>query len=396
MAILNRFAAIFSLFLIFSSQTVALVDQEKQKNLDIGVVLRLKDRFNDTVSGIRLGVEAAKELFEKQHPHVHVRFHYYSHGEKIEEVIASTEKVIQDRISAVIGGELTEESLVLREQFESKKIVWISPTSTNPKVTEGQKYGFRVSVSDQIVASDLARFTVNHLKPAVVGMIHNISSPYTDFQSKRFLEVFSHEMAKRPSDKRIPLFEEQVLSTTLDYENQIKTFKEKKVSHLVIFTHPSDLLRFVLQAKNLEFRPVYIGSDGWGDNQFIFKNLATFPKEKAMFVGYRNSYWNETQTSSITEDFKKVYFARTKLNPTAWSASGFDAAWILMTAMSNVDDPKNSSQIRHAMESLQNLQLVTDVSFSFDLNHGPKVKAGSWAPIYRIDHTGIHFEGSSL
>lgn len=343
-----------------------------------------------------MGIETAKELFEKQHPNVRIRFHYYPHGEKIEEVISSTEKVIRDHIAAVIGGELTEESLVLREQFESKKIVWISPTSTNPKVTEGQKYGFRVSISDQIVASDLARFTVNRLKPTVVGMIHNISSPYTDFQSKRFLEVFQHEMAKRHLSKRTPVYQEQVLSTTLDYENQIRTFKERKVSHLVIFAHPSDLLRFVLQARNMNFHPTYIGSDGWGDNQFIYKNLVTPSKEKVPFVGYRNSYWNERVETPISREFKSLYFEKNKMRPTAWGATGFDAGWILMTAMSKVADPKNSDQIRHELESLQDLPLVIQPNFSFDADHGPKINPGSWVPIYKIDHTGILFEGGSL
>jgi hypothetical protein len=58
-------------------------------------------------------------------------------------------------------------------------------------------------------------------------------------------------------------------------------------------------LRFAFQARNLGFFPTYIGSDGWGDNEFIYRNLNQSVKEKTSFVGYRNSYWNEELNTPI-------------------------------------------------------------------------------------------------
>lgn len=391
--ILNKFFVLV-LLSCFTSQNL-FADQPKGsiKTLDIGLVLRLKDRFNDTISGIKLGIETAKILFEKEHPEIRVRFHSYSHGDKIQEVISAAQHAARDHLSAVIGGELTEESFVLRDQFEGKKIVWITPTSSNPEVTYGHRFAFRTCFSDQKVASDIAQFTSKHLKPRAIGMIHNISSPYADYQNKRFLEIFKQNLRK---GNEVPIYEEIVLGDTLDYETQIKLFKEKKVSHVVIFTHPSDLLRFVLQARGLSFYPTYVGSDGWGDNQYVYRNLIQGGDSNTPFIGYRNSYWHEEAKSPWSEQFREQYRKLHGSVPTAWGATGFDTAWILFTAMSRAADPKNAEQVRVELEKIQNLPLVTHPHFSFDRDHSPQADPGVFVPLYRIDRSGIHEEARHL
>jgi hypothetical protein len=116
----------------------ALAGPAKKKVLDVGIILRLNDQFNESVSAMMTGIETAKALFEKDHPNVKIVFHKYPHNEDLESVVAASNLAIKDQVPAVIGGELSEESFVLRDKLGANKIVFITPTSSNPAVTENQ------------------------------------------------------------------------------------------------------------------------------------------------------------------------------------------------------------------------------------------------------------------
>ena len=213
------FAAVF-----VTGAGMQTAEAAKRKTLDVAVVLRLNDKFNDTVAAMTTGIETAKAMFEAANPDVKIVLHRYPHGEDLESVVLAASRLVNDKIPAVIGGELSEESFVLRDKLAEKKIVFITPTSSNPAVTEGYPYAFRACFSDRLVAGQLANLVIDHLKPSAVGVMHNISSPYTDFLSKQFLETFNERMAKVDSKKKVPIFEQKVLRDTMDFDSQIRFF----------------------------------------------------------------------------------------------------------------------------------------------------------------------------
>lgn len=360
----------------------------KKKTLDVAIVLRLNDKFNDTVAAMSTGIETAKSLFERTHPGVRINLHRYPHGEDLDSVAAAANRLIQDKIPAVIGGELSEESFVLRDKLAEAKSVFITPTSSNPAVTEGKPYAFRACFSDRFVAGQLANFMIDHLKPQVVGLVHNVSSPYTDFLSKQFLETFEQRMEKLPSGKRVPIHEQKILRDTMDFDSQIRFFMENKVTHVAMLTHQSDLLRFALQAANKGFFPVYVGSDGWGSNEHVHKNLVKESPQGDKFVAYRNSYWKEDAGTAMARSFRKEYAKLHPRKPTAWSAVSFDAAWILFTAMERAANPRNGEQVRQQLQKLRNLPLVTSESFTFGHDNSPRKDLY----IYKLDKKGINYE----
>ena len=373
-------------FVLLSGNASAIT----KKTLDVGIVLRLNDKFNESIESMTTGIEAAKSLFEKRHPGVKINLHKYSHDAALESVVAATNRLSHDKIPAVIGGELSEESFVLRDKLGELKTVFITPTSSNPAVTEDHPYAFRACFSDRLVAGQLANFTIDYLKPKSIGVVHNVSSPYTDFLSKQFIETLNERFSKLGADKRIPVLEEKVLRDTMDFDTQIDHFMANKVTHVAMLVHQSDLVRFVLQASNKGYFPVYIGSDGWGNNEAVYKNLVKDSPHGSSFIGFRNSYWKEDTDTAMARAFREEYAKRNSHSPTPWSAISFDAAWVLFTAMEKAADPHDGEMIRQQLRSLHRLPVVTSKHFSFGPDNSPRKDLY----IYKLDSHGINYEVS--
>lgn len=361
-----------------------------KKTLRVGIILRLNDKFNDTVSAMTTGIETAKALYERKHPGVKIELKHYPHSNDLESVMKAANQSIADKVPAVIGGELSEEAFVIGDRLGESKSVFITPTSSNPKVTEGKPYAFRACFSDRLVASQLAHYMVDILKPKSIGLLHNVSSPYTDFLSKQFMETHAEIMAKFPPDRRVPLHQEKVLRDTPDFGKQIDAFMEKGVTHIAMLTHQSDLLKFALQAANKGFFPVYLGSDGWGSNEHVHKNLVIESPHGSKFSAFRNSYWKQDAQTPMAKDFRETYEGMHTRKPTAWSAISFDAAWILFTAMDRAKKPSDGEEIRKQMTQIKKLHLVTADQFAFGPDNSPRKDLY----IYRLDKSGINYEAT--
>lgn len=379
---IGKIISLFSLMALFIAApgTASL----PSKTFNVGIALRLNDKFNDTVSEMVTGIETAKTIFEEEHPGVKVVFHRYAHDEPLDSVIAAADRAVNDHVPAVIGGELSEESIVLGDRLGEKKIVLMTPTSTNPKVTEGHPYVFRACFSDALVAEQLAKFTLNKLKPTAVGVVHNVSSPYTDFLSNKFLETWKN------SKTTIPIYDEKFFKDGPGFTEIIQHFKEKGVTHVAMLTHQNDFSRFALEAANKNFFPVYIGSDGWGSNENVRQRLVNDAPNGARFRAYRNSYWKEDAQTPMVEKFRATYKKKYGLEPNAWSAISFDSAWVLLTAMNEAHDPASGDSIRQALTSVKKLHLVTADQFTFGPDHSPRKDLY----IYRLDKSGIKYEAT--
>jgi branched-chain amino acid transport system substrate-binding protein len=359
------------------------------KTLTVGVSFRLNDAYNNSVRSLMSGVETAKAEFEKDHPGTVIQLKVLAHGADLASVNGVADKFISEKISAVIGGEMSEESLVFGDRLGAKKIVFFTPTSSNPKVTYDKPFVFSACFSDRAVATEMARYMKENLKPTAVGVIQNISSPYSDYLSNRFAETFSRMIAQNPKDRPLVLVE-KVLRRTLDFSKQIKLFKDNNVSHVAIFSHDADVIQFVVQAEEQKFFPVYMGSDGWGSNQYVYEKFVKESKNGAKFVAIRNSYWKEDAENPIAKRFKSAYKKKYNRNPEAWSAVAFDTAWILFGAMSRAKDPNSGEDIRKELKKTSGVSLVTTDSFSFGEDNSPRKDLY----LYRISKDGIQYEAT--
>ena len=360
------------------------------KEVNIALIFRYGDKFNGTTLYLDKGLHLAQTIFEKE-KNIKLNFKRYPHNEKLSSVIEAAQKAIDDGHYVIVGGENSDEAMAIAETIKDKEIVLITPTSTSPKVTSGKPFVFRTCISDDKVSDKLAHFIYEKIKPESIGILHNVSYPYSDYLSKRYYQK-SLELVDRSSNsqsQRMKVSVKKIIRNQPDYSNEIKHFKKQGISHLIVLSFQSDLLRFQSQAAEEGLNPVYIGSDGWGLNEAVFNQVIKDKKSGHHFVGLRNVYWDgESQTVSnkkFKKDFKQVF--REEANP--WSAITYDTATIIAESFISIKGKADGAKLRDSIKSYQSKNLLTTEHFIFDDSNTPNQDV----VIYQIDHRGIGYYG---
>src|SRR5687767_13137321 len=99
---------------------------------------------------------------------------------KPEEAATAVTKLInQDRVVALLGEVASSRSMAAAPIAQAAKIPMISPSSTNPKVTEIGDYIFRVCFIDPFQGSVMAKFTKNTLKLNKVAILYDVRNDYS-------------------------------------------------------------------------------------------------------------------------------------------------------------------------------------------------------------------------
>lgn len=359
------------------------------KSLDVALIFRFNDKFNGTILSMDRGFELAKKDFESKYK-VKINFKRYPHDEKITSVIIAAQNALRDGHFIIIGGENSDEAMAISEVIKDKKVVLLTPTSTNPKVTLDRPYIFRTSVSDDKVAEKMAEFVFKELKSKKVGVLHNVSYPYSDYLSKRFIHSFHEliETSQSNGSERPVLVEKKVVRNQSSFAKDVKFFKDNGVTHQVVLAFSSDLLRFYSEAVSQGFHPKYIGSDGWGLSEAISKSVNA-DASSHNFEAYRNVYWNGTSESKSNARFKDAFRKTYKEEADAWSAISYDSLMLIGESAMKVNGELNGENLRDTLKKYQGKNLLTSENFSFDRNNTPDKDV----IIYKIDKKGIGFYG---
>jgi amino acid efflux transporter len=360
------------------------------REVNIALIFRLNDKFNETTKNLVKGIELAKAVYEKEGK-FKINLSEYSHDEKLVTVVEAATKAIKDGHKIIIGGENSDEAMAIADAIAGKDVVLLTPTATNPRVTAGRPHVFRTCVSDDKVADKLAEFAFSSLKATRIGVLHNVSYPYSDFLSKRFAykvqEFIDGSTASK--NQRPIVVVQKVVRNQNDYSKEIKFFKEQGITHLALLSFQSDLLRFNSQALLEGLNPVYLGSDGWGLNETVQKQIAKEVKGYLSFTGFRNVYWHHGNSNSANTNFKKNYLARYKEEANGWAAITYDTVTVILESVSKIHGQLTGKSMQTALSAYKGYNLLTTDKFSFDNNNTPSQNVF----IYKINNQSIGFYG---
>src|SRR5205085_11167937 len=94
----------------------------------------------------------------------------------------------QDKVQAVLGEVASSNSLAAAPVAQEAKIPMITPSSTNPRVTETGDYISRTCFIDPFQGSVMAKFAVNSLKAKTAAILGDNSSDYSKVLTQFFEE----------------------------------------------------------------------------------------------------------------------------------------------------------------------------------------------------------------
>jgi len=266
-------------------------------------------------------------------------------GKPEDAATAVTKLITQDHVTAILGEVASSRSLAAAPIAQQYKIPMISPSSTNPKVTDVGDYIFRVCFIDPFQGTVMAKFAYDTLKVRKVSIMRDVKSDYSVGLSTFFRETFTKLGGKI-------LSEETYVSNDIDFKAQLTSIKSVKPEAIFIPGYYTEVGLIARQARGLGIKAPLMGGDGWDSTK-----LYEIGKESVLGSYFSNHYTTDSKDPTahdFMDRFKKEY----AVIPDGLSAMGYDAAKVLFDSL-NRAKTLNPSDVRDAIASTKNFNGVT-------------------------------------
>ena len=271
---------------------------------------------------------------------------YDTRGDAGEAKLAVERLVKSDKVVAVIGEVASKLSLAGGPVCQEAKVPMITPSSTNPKVTEIGDYVFRVCFIDPFQGLAGAKFARENLKAKKAALLVDQAQAYAVGLAQEFEKNFV-KMGGEIATKQT------YTGGAQDFTAQLTAIRSAKVDVIYIPGYYTDVGNIALQARKLGITQPLLGGDGWDSEQ-----LAKIAKDAIEGCYYTNHYAPD-QTETRVKDFIKAYkgeFGGT--TPDGLAALGYDAARLLFESMKKAKGT-DDKPLRDAIAATKNFPGVT-------------------------------------
>lgn len=254
--------------------------------------------------------------------------------------------ITRDHIAALLGEVASGRSLEAAPICQEKHIPMISPSSTNPKVTEVGDYIFRVCFTDPFQGKLDANFARDYLKAKRAAILTDVGLPYSVGLAQYFKEPFVAGGGTIVSEKNYT-------SGDKDFKAQLTSIKADNPDAIFVPGYYTEAALICQQARQLGITVPIFGGDGWEAPELI--SLGGSAVEGTYF----STHYSSEDKSPVVQEFVKKYEAKYNGEvPDAMSALGYDSAMVLADAIKRAgttDGPK----VRDAIAATKDYMGIT-------------------------------------
>ncbi|MFM7752455.1 MAG: ABC transporter substrate-binding protein, partial [Opitutaceae bacterium] len=254
--------------------------------------------------------------------------------------------ISRDKVVALIGEVASMRSLEAAPIAQQSRIPMISPSSTNPKVTEIGNYVFRVCFIDPFQGVVMAKFARNTLKLKRVAVLTSVSSAYSVGLAKYFKERFAQ-------DGGVIALEQRFTEGDKDFKAQLTAIKAANVDGVFLPGYYTEAALVCKQARDLGLSLPLFGGDGWEAPQLI--SIGGAAVEGTYYSTHYSPENKSPAVSGFVERFRKRWNNEV---PDAMAALGYDAAMVIADAIKRAGTT-DSTKLRDALAATKNLAGVT-------------------------------------
>lgn len=255
--------------------------------------------------------------------------------------------VHQDNVVALIAGGASGSSLAAGPNAQAAKVPMISPSSTNPAVTQIGNYIFRACFIDAFQGDVMARFAFNTLKARKAAIMLDYNSPYsrglTDFFELSFTKLGGEVVSKQ-----------SYTQGDADFKGQLSSIKATEPDVVYLPGYYGDIAIIAKQARQLNITQPLLGGDGW-DAPELWQLAGD-----ALNGSYISNHYSVDDPSPATQKFAQDYrFQSGNLAPDAHAALAYDAMRFLGEAIqrAGTEGPK----LRDALAVTKNFAGITGI-----------------------------------
>ncbi len=257
-----------------------------------------------------------------------------------------TKLITKDGAVAILGEVASSVSLQGAPVCQQYGVPMITPSSTNPTVTQKGNMIFRVCFLDPFQGLAGAKFMVDDLKLTKAALLFDQSSAYS--------VGLKDEFAKALKSMGGEIVSEQAYTKgAADFNAQLTLIKGSNPDVIYIPGYYSDIATISIQARKLGMTLPLLGGDGW-DSEELGKNAG----EAIEGCFYTNHYAVDNPSPEITRfvaEYQKNYNGAT---PDGLAALGYDAARVLFAAMERAGST-DGAKLRDAIAETTSFAGVT-------------------------------------
>lgn len=281
-------------------------------------------------------------------------------SDKVEAATAASRLVEQEKVVAILGSWGSSLSIAAGDIVRNAEIPAIGASCTNPLVTQGNDYYFRVCFIDPYQGKVMATYAAKELGAKTAAIITEKSNDYSVGLSKFFEDSFI-ALTGNP-DAIVARAEYQTNDS--DFNAQITNISSANADVIFAPGNFTESALLIKQARELGIKTPFLGCDTWETPEFISVGGKAV-EDSVVFSTFFDSNANLTpKTSEFVELYKANYNGK---EPAAVTALAFDAYNLLLDTIEKVGDT-NGPKLRDALEATDKFEGATGY-VTFDADH---------------------------
>ena len=255
---------------------------------------------------------------------------------KPEEAATAVTKLIdQDGVISVLGEVASSRSMAAAPYCQKAGVPMISPSSTNPRVTELGDYIFRVCFIDPFQGQMIAKFAKSNLNLTRAAILRDAKNDYSVGLANFFAEAYQAMGGTVVADAAYAEGDQ-------DFKAQLTVIKAKRPQFIMVPGYYTEVGLIARQARELGIDVPLLGGDGWVSDKLL--EIAEHSLDGSYFV---NHFYDKDPNPAV-QKFVNDYSARYKANPDGLAALAYDAAGVLTNALTRLhdEDPKGFAALQ--------------------------------------------------
>ncbi len=279
-------------------------------------------------------------------------------GQKIEMIVAdgrcdpqearnAANKVItQDKVKFIMGEVCSSASIPISEVANANKVIQVTATSTNPKVTVDEKgvtkpYTFRACFIDPFQGTVMANFASKTLNAKTAAVLLDQGNDYVRGLAEYFIAQFEKNGGKI-------VVKETYTKDDTDFSAILSKVAAAKPDFLFLPDYYQKVGLIAKQAKEKGITAPMGGGDGWDSDQL---------DTKAVEGGYFSNHYFSGDTRPIVQDFLKAYGAAYKDKdgkakiPDALATLAYDATNLMIASIKSANS-SDTDKVKTALEKI--------------------------------------------
>lgn len=294
------------------------------------------------VEGIKLANELFPEVLGKKIELVIAD----NKSDKVEAANAAERLVNKEQVTAIIGSWGSSLSMAAGPIIKGK-VPAVACSATNPLVTKGNDWYFRVCFLDPFQGQVMATYAVTKLNAKTACVIQEISNDYSVGLAKFFMDSF---VKQTKNDKAILAKPFNYNTGDNDFTAQVTTIAQLKPDVIFAPGNYTESALIIKQARDQGIKIAFLGGDTWETDPFL--EVGKKAVEGATFSTF---FTSEVAMNKTSEQFLKAYRDKYKKDPAAVTALGYDAYLVVRAAIEKANS-LDGQKIRDEIAKTKNFE----------------------------------------